>query len=181
MNFIEPSGEATQIVAFQGSTLFNPIITTPIAVAIPNVGPHAQSRPIIAKPNQKRGIKNMVTKNPKTTAVVPIVDLIGEAGQSVSTSLIIDKNPQTSSIVLLGSRDPSPNIASAFVTLFETIPHGTNIATEEMEVDSTKQYCEPLQGNGAHTSSLVSLLLGLGPLPGDEPMVSTPQSIGIEQ
>ena len=49
-----------------------------------------------------------------------------------------------------------------------------HVATEEMEVDPTQQYCEPLQGNGTHTSLLVSLLSGMGPLPGEEPMVSTP-------
>jgi len=137
-NFTEPSGEATQSVAFQGSTLFNPIITTPLAVTIPNVGPHAQSRPTNPNPKQKRGIKKLVTKKPKTTATVPIVGLTSKASQLVSASPIIEENPQTSSVVSPGSQDPSPRTTSTSTTLSETIPLGTCVVKEEMEVDSTQ-------------------------------------------
>ena len=53
VNFNEPSGEAIQSAYFQGSTLFNLIITTPLGVEISNVGPHAQSRSSIPKPKKK--------------------------------------------------------------------------------------------------------------------------------
>jgi len=49
-NFTEPSGETMQSIAFQEFTSFNLIITTPLAVIIPHVVPHSQSKPTIPKP-----------------------------------------------------------------------------------------------------------------------------------
>lgn len=94
--FTEPSGEATQSIYFQGSTLFNLIITTPLVVVIPNVGPHAQSRLTIPNPKQKRGTRRPVTKKLKKTATAPIVNLTSKVDQSISTLPIIEENPPSS-------------------------------------------------------------------------------------
>lgn len=61
-----------QSIYFQGFTLFIQIITTPLSVESPHIGPHAQSKETIPKSKQKRGIKNPVTKKPKTTPIVLI-------------------------------------------------------------------------------------------------------------
>ena len=39
--FTDSLGKSTLSIAFQGSTLFNPIITTMLSVAIPHISPHA--------------------------------------------------------------------------------------------------------------------------------------------
>lgn len=158
------SGNITQSITFQGFTLFNLIVTTPLSVAIPHIGPHSQPKPTIPKPKQQRGDKKPPTKKLKTSLAIRIVDLTSEATQSVSALVVIEENTPSTSTVSPGSWDPSPHTASTSV--------------KEMEFDLVECYIESLQGNGNQTSLLVSLLLGSSPIPGEESISSTLQSTG---
>lgn len=98
-SFYEHSSEANKSMHFQGSTMFTPIITTPLVVAIPTGGTRTQSHPTVLKPKRKRAVRNLTAKNPKTTPTIHIVDLTDEVEQSVSTSLIVEEIPSNPSTI----------------------------------------------------------------------------------
>lgn len=102
--FTKPSSKAMQSISFQGCTLFNPIITTPLSIEIPHVGPHAQPKLTIPKLKLKRGTKIPTTKKPKTTPIVQILNLTNEAGQLLFSLPIVEDNPPSTSTPSLGSQ-----------------------------------------------------------------------------
>lgn len=137
-SYDENSGEATQSMFFQGSTMFTPIITTLLVVEIHTIDLETQSQPTILKHRKKIVVKNLTTKKPRTTQAIHIVYLIDKVRKSISVSPIVEEIPHNSSVVAPLSQEPSLHTASNSTTLSETIPSNTRITTKEMEVDLTQ-------------------------------------------
>lgn len=71
-------GMTPQSSLFQGFTLFNPTITTPLPLETPPWGPHCQTKPSIPKPKLHNGTKAPMVKKQKSAPTINVVDLTGD-------------------------------------------------------------------------------------------------------
>lgn len=108
-SFEGQSGESNYPVQFQGSMMFSPIITTPLAMKLPTQVAHSPSQPTVPKRKKKRVVRSTIVKNIKTTPPPPVVNLTDEVEHSISTSPIIEEISTTTSTTLLQSRESSPH------------------------------------------------------------------------
>lgn len=99
-SFDGQSSDTHQLLQFQGSTMFFPIITTPLAIEIPIGGTLTPSQPTSSKPKKKRIMWNPIVKRSRTTLAIQIVDPTDEVGQSIFASPIVEEIPPTTFTIL---------------------------------------------------------------------------------